>query len=142
MTQEEIKAFIVRLKADTENGQASFGVYKYANSPDEVYIKANKQGLQLFASEILQAITQVDETISNERKNIIPIDYGTGWIDEQSDTCIQYIEPVIARTAEKRVLEETGTLKDRAFNYGCIAGLILLLIATATGIVTILKWIF
>ena len=141
MTQEEIKAFAGRLKTDREEGGACFGIYKYAGSADEVYIKANKGGLQLFAAEILRAIALFDETIT-DNKNIIPIEYHTAWLDKESDTCIQYVEPVINKSPQNKAIKETGKLKGSLINVGCIAGLAFVLVATVTGIITILKWLF
>jgi hypothetical protein len=139
LTEEEIKEFIEQLKADT-GGDPYFGVFKYGSTSDESYIKANKQGLKLFASQILEAVNQVDQTRSDETKNIIPLDYD--WTDDNSDTIVQYIEPVVYSTDKKKVIEEPESLKDKAIKYGCFAGLIFLLVAAFTGIVTILKWLF
>jgi hypothetical protein len=139
LTEEEIKELIEQLKSDAGD-EAFFGVFKYGSRSEESFIKANKEGLKLFASQILEAINQVDHTISDETKNIIPIDYD--WTDEDSDTCIQYIEPVVYSTDKKKVIEEPESLKDKAIKYGCFAGLIFLLVAALTGVVTILKWVF
>lgn len=142
MTTEEIKDFIAKLKNDTSGDKGYFGIFMYGGGSDESFIKANKNGLKSFAVEILEATTQVDDIISDETKNIIPFNYDNEWTDENSDTCIQYIEPIIHGSDKKKVIENHDTLKDKSFKYGCIIGIIFLVIALLTGIATIVKLIF
>lgn len=142
MTEEEIKDFIKKLKADSDEAAGYFGIFQYGGGSDESFIKANKEGLKLFAAEILEAITEVDNTLNDPVKKLIPINHDSAWTDENSDTAIHYIEPIVKVHPQGAYTGEPETLKDKAIKYGCIAVLIFLVFALITGMVTVIKWIF
>jgi uncharacterized integral membrane protein len=93
MTTEEIAQAAARLKAIVPEQEAYFGIFQYGEGSDESFIRANKQGLVLFAAEILRASAHVDDTIAHETQTIIPLKFDEAeWLD--GDTLIDYIEPV------------------------------------------------
>ena len=75
MTPEEVSEFAAKLAAATPAAEAYFGIFQHGGGPDESFIRANKQGLQLFAAELLRAADQVDETLAHETKTIIPLEF-------------------------------------------------------------------
>jgi hypothetical protein len=142
LTREEIKDIIAKLKADTDEQKGYFGIFQYGGGSDESYIKANKEGLKLFAAEILEVVTQTDDAITNAAKKTIPFSHDNAWTDENSDTTIHYIEPIVDATYKSKYTVEPETLKDTAIKYGCIAVAIFLLVSLIAGIITVVKWIF
>ncbi|PJJ59250.1 hypothetical protein [Hymenobacter chitinivorans] len=146
MTPEEITDFTVRLTAETSPQEAYFGIFQYGGGPDESCIRANKQGLQLFAAKLLSAAAQVDETLAHETQTIIPFEdeVEDSWLD--GDVFVQYIEPLADRPAPLPTPTVSSTLLDTLMTYALQGGVFILLIGLVVGIVnglrTIAGWIF
>lgn len=139
MTDEEIKIFAQKLITDKNKEDAIFGIHQYGGGSDESCIKANKAGLQMFASEILYASLQCDEIIKDEKKNIIPLDYEASWISEEGETFLQYVEPLAGTRTKPIPQPEQSQIKNDIFKYGCIIGLLFILACIIVGFVTIIK---
>jgi hypothetical protein len=138
MTEEELKTFADKLITDTTKADAIFGIYQHGGS-DESYIKANKAGLQIFATELLYASLKCDSIIKDKEKNVIPLDYEAEWVAEDGETFLQYIEP-LQGTREKPILKPAKSqIKNDIYKYGCIMGLLFIVACIMTGFVTILK---
>jgi hypothetical protein len=142
MTNEEIKTFADTLIADTSKEDAVFGIYQYGGGPDESCVKANKAGLQMFAAEILKASINSQSIIDDKNKNIITVDYNAEWIDEDSDTFIQYIEPLEGTRKKPIPPPETSYWKNELIKYSLAFVFLLIVVCIITGIVTIVKTIF
>ncbi|UOQ55426.1 hypothetical protein [Hymenobacter cellulosivorans] len=145
MTPEEIADFTARLAAETPATEASFGIFQYGGGPDESFIRANKQGLQLFAAEMLQAAARVDETLAHETKSIIPLGFAEQeWLD--GEVFMQYIEPLAGRPEPEVAHTVSSTLFDKLMTYGLQAVFFILLIGlfvgTVNGLKTMASWIF
>jgi len=141
LTQDELQKIIDQLERQTSKDNATFGIFQYGGGSDESCIKADKEGLKLFALELLKASSKTNEIINDKGKNIIPIIFQENWIDDQSDTVIQYVKPVERRQIkdEKKYKE---TIIDKVLPYGCYAAFIILAIAIIVGFWTLIKWVF
>ncbi|WP_207435398.1 hypothetical protein [Sabulibacter ruber] len=141
MEKEDLQRIIHQLEASNSKEEAHFGIYS-VQGHDESFIHANKQGLELFAVGLLKASLITEETILENPKAVIPLNYGEDWIDEESHTLIQYIEPSIEK--RNRTVPEPAkeTWSDKAMKVGCISGLVFALVSGVVGLVTIVRWIF
>ena len=72
MEKEELNKIIKKIENENPKEKAFFGIHSTENG-DEVYIKANKSGLELFAVELLKASRKSNEIIENSEKNVIPL---------------------------------------------------------------------
>jgi hypothetical protein len=140
VTQQELQPIIAQLQQRSNAANASFGIYQYGGGADESFIRANPEGLREMAITLLKAAAEMAEQDHAEEKKTIPFPHDAGWIDENGDTFIQYIEP----SGNKPVapLDEKESLKDSAFKYGCIAFFILLVVACIVGLFTLISWVF
>lgn len=66
MEKDELQQIIDRLEATHSKDDAYFGIFEYGGDPDESFIKANKQGLGLFAAELLKAASRDAEGIADD----------------------------------------------------------------------------
>lgn len=94
MTKEELQKIIEQFDEEELKRQGIFSILQYGGGSDESFIKANKEGLEMFALELLKSSRDAESIITDKEKNIIPLNYDESWIDEFGDTFIQYIEPI------------------------------------------------
>ncbi|HUC79628.1 MAG TPA: hypothetical protein VMR70_01880 [Flavisolibacter sp.] len=141
MTKQELQDFISKLEPAVSKDTALFEIYQYGGGPDESFIKANPDGLQLFAIELLNASLRVEETIKDSAKNTIDIEHEK--MLQNGDIGIHYIELTLEerQTALER-LPDKQTWKDTLTKGGCISIAVVLVIATIVGLISILKWLF
>jgi|SRR5690606_6205317 len=140
MTKEELQKIIDSFDEETLKKQAAFGVSQYGGGSDESFIRANKQGLELFALELLKSARDTEMILLSKEKNIIPLNYDENWIDENSDTFIQYIEPIADN--QKLSTEPKNKITNKIIALGFQLGFIFLLVSILVGIGTIIGWIF
>ena len=139
MTEQEIKIFADKLLTDKVKEEATFGVYRYGGGSDESYVRANKAGLQMLASELLSASLECDTVINDKEKKVITLDFDSEWVDQESDTFLQYIEP-LEGTRKKPIESAKGTdWKNEAGKIGCIIGALFIVACIVTGFVAIVK---
>lgn len=142
MTNEELQSIIEQFDETKLKQQGIFGVYQFGGGPDESYIRANKEGLELFALELLKAATGKNVRLSNELKNIVDFCIDEEWIDENCDTLLYYVELTPDKQKPKPKINHQGTLGNRFAVFGCILTVIVLVIASIMGLGTILDWLF
>ncbi|UYW01804.1 hypothetical protein K5I29_02445 [Flavobacterium agricola] len=142
LTKEELQNIIDQFDEEKLKKLGIFGISQYGGGSDESFLRANKEGLELFAIQLLKSARDTEDILSDKEKNIIPLDYNEDWIDENSDTFIQYIEPITDKQKLKDKNDYKTTFADKLIPYGCGLILIILAIATIVGLVTICNWIF
>lgn len=64
----------------------------FGGGPDECNIRANQEGLILFALKLMEASSNFEEGV--EKNTDLSFDCSDDWYDEKSDIHINYIEPV------------------------------------------------
>ncbi len=142
LTKEELEKIIDQFDEDELKRQGIFGISQYGGGSDESFIRANKEGLELFALELLKSAREIENVLSDPEKNIIPFDYDEDWVDENSDTFIQYIEPIADKQKLKPKSEYKSTFVDKLMPFGCGLIAIILVISVVVGLVTVFNWIF
>jgi hypothetical protein len=142
LTTEELQKILDKFDEQDLKSNAVFGVFHNAGASDQSFIRANKEGLELFAIQLLKASRDAEKILSDKEKTLITLDYSEEWIDENSDTIVQYIEPIAEKLKMKSKADYKEGFAEKLIPFGCITILILLCIATLIGLKTILEWIF
>ena len=142
LTKKKKKKIIDQFDEDELKRQGIFGISQYGGGSDESFVRANKEGLELFALELLKSAREIENVLSDPEKNIIPFDYDEDWVDENSDTFIQYIEPIADKQKLKPKSEYKSTFVDKLMPFGCGLIAIILVISVVVGLITVFNWIF
>lgn len=116
--ENDLNEIIDKLEKTNSKSDASFGIFQYGGGPDESYIKGNKQGLELFAAELLKASKDAEDIVSDKEKEIIPLEYEEGWID--GDIFIQYIQPSLEKREGLDEPSNKTSWKDKLLGLGCL----------------------
>ena len=137
MTNEELNDLIAKLESETSMEKAIFEIRKI--DVEESFVKANKEGLQIFALELLKASAQAEQAAM---KNQL-IHFENLELLENGDICPYYIEPTLEKR-QTRIPEplRKETWKDKLTTGGCVTVLLILITATIVGLISILKWAF
>lgn len=135
LTNEELQNIIDQFDEDELKKEAIFGIS--IASSDENFIKANKEGLALFALELLKSTRQMEMALS--REDHIPLNTDVEWIDKNSDILIEYIEPISSKQPKT---EYQTTLTDRIMPFGCGLIILILVVSVVVGFITLLQWLF
>lgn len=142
LTKEELQKIIDQFDEDELKKQGIFGISQYGVGSDESFIRANKEGLELFALQLLKSAIETEDILSDKEKNIIPLDYDEDWVDENSDTYLQYVEPIADKQKLNPKSEYKSTFSDKLMPYGCGLVLLILLVSVIIGFSTLLNWLF
>jgi len=143
VNKDQLQQIIDQIENEDLKSEAYLGIFEYGGGPDESYIKANKQGLQLFALELLKAARDSDDLLNNENEqSIFTLGFDEIWVDDESTTFIQYVEPT--KEIRERVKSEPykETWQDKVARFGCIIAILLAVLSGIVGAVTMIKWIF
>ncbi|TAJ12589.1 hypothetical protein DMA11_12325 [Marinilabiliaceae bacterium JC017] len=141
MEKEELQNIINLLETGNSKDDAYFGIFEYGGGSDESYIKANKQGLELFAADLLKASRDSEEIVLDNERDIYSLDYGEEWIDDESGTFIQYVELIIEKRKKEKKKPYKETWKDDAAKIGCIGGVLIIAISIVVGLITMISWL-
>jgi Fe2+ transport system protein B len=141
LTNEELQNIIDKLEGQGLKSVGTFGVFDTTHG-NEFSIQANKEGLQLFALELLKASKQAEQVLKEAEIKVIHIEENLEWINRNADIIITCIEPIEKRPEKKQVETEKLDLKEKVFKYGCFTTLGILLIAMIIGLWTLFKFIF
>ena len=142
MKTQELTNIVHRLKSSTINDDAYFGFFEYGDGPDESFIKANKDGLIRFATELLEAnLAASTEEYVSEEKEFFSLE--NDWFSENSEFHFSYIELMQKSNAEiEPSIEYQETWKDQLIKFFLIGIFIFILISILVGAFTILSWMF
>lgn len=138
MEKKELEDIIEKLELNVSKENGTFGLY-YVDGEDACHIKANKDGFELFAIELLKAAKDIENVIENKEKNYIDFGFNRKWI--QGDVIIAYIKPILEKRVE--IIAEKAyvpAIKDDLFNFGCFALIGILILSLIVGVYTIITW--
>ncbi|MDR2275832.1 MAG: hypothetical protein LBF27_33300 [Sphingobacterium sp.] len=123
------------LEASLDNGQ--FAIYSDYRERDDVYfIKANKEGLKLFAYQLLCAAKDLEDQEQKQVFQKIILDE-TPWVLKDSEIVLKHIEdPSMINVSETEITQSSW--KDRSVTIGCFIVLAFLLISLVVGVYTII----
>jgi hypothetical protein len=142
MQTNTIENIIDLLDEPTLKQDAIFGLFQYGGGVDESFIRANKEGLALFAVQLLKAINEKEKPFADGLSNIRTLDHDEDWVDHEIDIFLQYIELVSYKQQAKADRTLKNTLVNKIVPYSCALIAIILIIATIIGLITMFKSIF
>jgi len=142
LNKTELETIIEQLESSNSKDDAYFGLFDDGSDSGEGFIKANKEGLSLFAATLLKAARDVSDNKEVKEKTIYPLTSEKEWIDENSLILINYIEPSNEPREKAEFKPYIQSKRDKALQ--TIIGLIVIFLITAMiiGIITIAKWLF
>jgi len=140
MTDKEIAGLINKLRSEKKYNDAYIGFFQYGGGPDESYIKANRQGLELYAADLLAAALETETEFEAGKEKIYELDQDL--MDSHSVVRLDYIELKKEKLSEiKPDPEYKETWKDKAIKIGFITIGILLILLIIIGLITTVTWI-
>lgn len=135
-SNEALQHIIDQLNETTLKEKATFGIFQYGGGPDESFVRANKEGLEIFAIELLKVVKSIEDY---EDQQIHSLEFEESWIDEQSNTFIQYIELVSKREISKMA---TSSISNNIAPIVVILILVIIVIVFLVGLGTLISWVF
>jgi hypothetical protein len=142
LTKEDLQKIIDQFDEEELKRLGIFGISDNGHGSDESFIRANKEGLELFALRLIESARDIENVLNNSEKNIIPFNYWEDWIDQNSSTIIHYIEPIVEKQKLEPRTESKSTFFDKLMPFGCGLIVIVLLISLIVGLFTITNWLF
>ncbi len=140
MNDKEIGKLINELRSQKNYDEAYIGYFQYGGGPFESCMKANRQGLELHAAELLEAALETEKEFEKGKIKTFGLDQGI--TNEESDFFFDYVE--LKKEARNEIKPDSvykETWKDvliKYFFFGILIGVGLLIII---GIVTVISWI-
>ncbi|MDA9057479.1 hypothetical protein N9K49_06515 [Flavobacteriaceae bacterium] len=139
MTDKEIGKIINKLRTEKNYDEAYIGFFQYGGGPDESYIKANRQGLELHAAELLAAALETETEFETGKQKTFGLDQDL--LDDNSEFGFNYVElKKEIRNEIKPYSEYKETWKDKVFKTGCVIIGISLVVLLLIGIVATITW--
>ncbi|NOQ75559.1 MAG: hypothetical protein GQ574_26350 [Crocinitomix sp.] len=138
MEKEELNRIIALLESSNSTEDAYLAIYA-DHDPYDGYAKANKEGLELFAAQLLKASIDCDKDLTDEKPNIIKLEYEK-WM--AGELFIVAIEQVDKNKIETKQVSDENTFLGNVFGVGCLGIVIFGFISAIVGAVSIFKWIF
>lgn len=104
--------------------------------PDESYVEANRDGLELFAAILLGISLEMEGKDGTDNNEITSFEIEEDWM--KGDTIIQYAK---AMEPQQRKEEASVRILDHILPFGCVALFICVLAPTIVGALEILSWV-
>ena len=139
MNTKEVRLFIENLRSK-ELIERGFISFHYEDQGD--YIVANKDGLKLFALDLLESSLEIENrTFKKNKKEFISLNLD--WVSKQSEMSFSFIEFTNKSKAEIEPIKDyKQTWKVTLGGYILGGLLIFILISVLVGAVTIIGWLF
>ncbi len=138
MTNPEIKKLIeeIELKNSKENAY-----FDYSFNADFGYAKGNKDGLLLYAAELLKAAKEIELRDFKEGDSEM-YNPNFDWVQSQENNPFDYIQITGKTKSEINDNEEPvkDSWKDKLFGLGCFAIIIFALFLVVVGLVYFIGW--
>jgi len=137
MNTQELNNFIQNLRNSCSTEDGYFGFFYDDEDDYTSYVKANKEGLRLFASELLEVSLEIDKKES--------LTLSKDWHHNNSDFAVSRIELSKKTRLEldsSKKEEFKQTWKDKVTGYVMGGVLIFILISILVGAATIFSWLF
>lgn len=131
-----LTSIISYLEDNFSEEKAFLSMHQYGPGPEESFIKANKEGLALFASQLLKIIEKV-KTESSGNMSFDNLDF---MID--GEIFFDYVELTELSKQELNVDSVDSKFAEQIIPMGCIGLLIFLIFSLIIGVKEIFGWIF
>lgn len=141
MKKEELEDLGSKIESEAAKDSALFEFHYHDGYEDAIYIKANRDGLLLFAMELLKVSATISQSGSEPVEKTISFD-DSGMM-EYSQVSILYIEPTLQKKQKTiKALTHKKTWKDSFAQIGCIGVVIIFALSAIVGFISILRWLF
>ena len=112
MEQKYLDELIVQLESKASNDEGMFGIYEDRDVEPGCFIKADKEGLVLFALELLKTARKFEHTVDSE-VSIISLAQHHKWIVENSEILIRYVKQIRPNSFVSEPIKRRDTLADK-----------------------------
>jgi len=129
MNLDRIAELAEQLRQEADKDKASFGLYREAYEED-VIARATRDGIVLFAVELLNGLGRVDNPVGN---SIIELDKESVFDDPQADLNLHAVEVYGEDLLPPRKRKLRITKKEYAAIMGCLVTLIAITIFALAG---------
>jgi hypothetical protein len=142
VTDKEIENIISELKQNNKKEESIFGFYHQDGDEHNTSIRANKQGLKLFAVELLKASVET-ENRNFENGEIEYLEIDIDWTDSNADFYFNSLELTkkIKTEKDEAFPKYEESWKDKLYGKLIFAIIITLIIMLIIGIITTINWI-
>ncbi len=144
MNTPGLRAVIQQLKETNLKENAYLGFFCNDDGSETCYMKANKEGLELYATKILEASLEMDRRMFSDKKKEV-FNLPVKWFVNDSDFQFSFIE-LLQKTKTEIIdpikEEHNQTWKDKLKGYVILGCFIFALISMLTGFVVIITWFF
>ena len=142
MTDRKIEDIISDLKQNNKKEESIFGFYHQDGDEYNTSIKANKQGIKLFAVELLKASIEI-ENRNFENGEIEYLEIDIDWTDSNADFYFNSLEITQKVKTEKDEVfpKYEESWKDKLYGKLIFVIIILLILMLIIGIITTINWI-
>jgi hypothetical protein len=138
LTTEDLQEIIGRFNEPVLADKASFGIIEGEGRDHENFIRANREGLILFACQLLKVAGRA-EGLLRENKPRVPLIMSGAWTEHDS-MIVDHIRLITGKPVPEEPTENKPTFADRVLPVGCALLLLLLLVATLVGLGTMFDW--
>ncbi len=139
--EDEIRVLIdtLRTQENYDEGYISFHQFNDNKEPVDGYIRANRQGLEIYAAQLL------DASLITEKKSgtnqLIDYQLDTGIIGSDSLFFFDYVEVDLKNRSDIGVnSDDIVTWKDQAFKAGCLLVGLILVTLIIVGAISVFSW--
>ena len=137
---KEIRNLIENLRSPKNYDEAYIGYFQYGGGPTEGFIRANRQGLELHAAELLEASLETENLLGDERKDTFGLDEGIS--DKESDFFFDYVQLTdMVRNQINPYEYDEETFQDKVIKIGCIGLGLIIIGLTVVGLVKVIDWL-
>lgn len=128
MINDDLEKVVKQLENTPKNKKPTFGIY---DNGEELYIKSNKEGYDLFLAELIRARSKFDWHDENPEINRIELDESAEWKDPFSDVNLRLIVPETDSFEFVNPYQKPKTIKEKVsrFSVGLVDGITFILIA-------------
>ena len=133
MENEELENWSSRIQQSINKEDAFLGLYIYGGAADESHIKANKEGLLLFAEQFIRAAIEIEKP---ENKGYVYLeDDECVWLDGKSDIWLDYVTSTHFKN--RPTADDSSTWQENLVSYTILAFGIFLIAMVLLGIKTL-----
>lgn len=136
MDDQKIQELINQFDTEQLKQNAYFGIFDEA---EYSYIKANKEGLLLYAMNLIVAAKNIDSITNDSKDKTVPFERYVDWIDEDSPIIIDYIEKFEGKH-EKVVEINKSNFFEKLIPIGCFLLFIIFGVSFFVGLAEIISW--
>ena len=136
MNDQQIQELINQFDTEKLKENAYFGFFDEA---EYSYIKANKEGLLLYAMNLIVASKNIDSITNDSKDKTVPFERFANWIDEDSPIVIDYIEKFEGK--RKEIIEPIkSNFFEKLIPIGCFLLFIIFGVSFFVGLAEIISW--